>query len=426
MSKEKQNHLRLNVTHPAIPMLNLVEQYNNLKTELDEAIRTVLASGAYINGPDVSKFEENMENFLSVKHAIGVASGSDALLLSLHALSIKPGDKVIVPTFTFFATAGAVSRLGAIPVFVDIDPFTYNLDLDQVEEILKQQEGIKAIIPVHLFGLPVDMQRVMLLAEKYNLVVIEDTCQAINAEVGTMGTELSTMGTELGIMGTELEASDREGRSFKSCPHGAQLNLPAKAGTIGHTGCFSFFPSKNLGCFGDGGMIVTNDDELAETIRILSAHGSKPKYYHCMVGYNSRLDTTQAAILNVKLNYIKNWTEKRRQVASLYNAEFYRQGLTGTVVIPGISNGHVFHQYVIQVDKRDELLIYLKDQGVSTAIYYPLPLHLQQCFSHLGYRQGDLPIAEKACQRVLALPIDPELSQEQVHYIVDSIKQFQA
>jgi dTDP-4-amino-4,6-dideoxygalactose transaminase len=385
-----------------IPMLDLPQQYNQLRQEINAAMQNVLDKGAYINGPQERQFEQHMEQFLGVKHALGVASGSDALLLSLMALPIRSGDKVIVPAFTFFATAGAVSRLGATPVFVDIDPLTYNLDINQAEDLLQNQPDIKAIIPVHVFGLPCDMLRIMSLAEKYNLYVIEDACQAINADVQLV--------------------SDHEGGNGPTDPGCAPVT--AKAGTVGHTGCFSFFPSKNLGCYGDGGMVVTNDDDLAEKLRMLRVHGSRTKYYHQVVGCNSRLDTIQAAILDVKLKYLSKWTEKRRQVASIYNDEFRSHGLTEIVTCPEIAAGHVFHQYVIQTDPRDELAGYLKECGVDTAIYYPIPLHLQQCYQDLGYSQGDLPEAEKACRRVLALPIDPDLSSGNVSYIVQSIKRF--
>lgn len=370
-----------------IPMLDLSGQYQHIKYEIDEAIREVLDQGTYIMGPELKEFEDNIADFLGVKYAIGVASGSDALLLSLHALGIGPGDKVIVPTFTFFATAGAVSRLGGIPVFVDIDSYSYNLNLDQVETILQKNKNVKAIVPVHLFGLPCDMNRIMALSEKYGVFIVEDACQAINAD-----------------------AICKERVS--------------KTGTIGHTGCFSFFPSKNLGAYGDGGMVVTNDDNLAQQIRILRAHGSNPKYYHKIVGYNSRLDTIQAAVLNVKLKYLDDWTQKRVAVASQYNCEFKSCGLADKIVCPQIQKGHVFHQYVIQVDARDDLAVYMKEKGIGTSVYYPLPLHLQECFTGLGFQEGDLPVSEAACHRVLALPIDPELTEEQIKYIVGTIQDF--
>lgn len=375
-----------------IPMLDLVGQYKAIKKEIDQAITDVLESGAYIMGPQVRQFEEHIEEFLQVEHAIGVASGSDALVLSLHALGIGPGDKVIVPTFTFFATASAVSRMDATPVFVDIDPENYNLDLDQVENILKTQQDIKAIIPVHLFGLPVDMQRLMDLAEDYHVYIIEDACQAIGAELSLTSDEVSS--------------------------------FTAKAGAIGNSGCFSFFPSKNLGGFGDGGMVVTNDDHLAEKIRMLRVHGSKPKYYHSIIGYNSRLDAIQAAILDVKLHYLNEWNQKRRQVAAVYNETFQAAALQNRLKWPQVVPGHIFHQYVIEIDGRDELAEHLKANGIANAVYYPLPLHLQECFADLNYKEGDLPRAEQACKRVLALPIDPGLTEEQIKYIAKTVIEF--
>jgi dTDP-4-amino-4,6-dideoxygalactose transaminase len=371
-----------------VPLLDLASQYRNLKDEINKALIEVLESGVYIMGAKVSEFENKLASFLNVKHAIAVASGSDALALSLHALGIQKGDKVIVPTFTFFATAGAVVRLQATPVFVDIDSHTYNLDLNKIESLLKNDPLIRAIIPVHLFGLPVDMQHLIELAHKYNLVVVEDACQAINADVPQ------------------------------------KLGSLIKAGTIGDTGCFSFFPTKNLSCFGDGGMIVTNQDLLANKLRILRVHGSNPKYYHSEVGYNSRLDAIQAAILTVKLNYLNEWTEKRRNIAYLYGQEFSCQNLNDNVICPELTNNHVFHQYCIQVEKRDELAAYLKDKGIATAIYYPLPLHLQECFQELGYKKGDLPISERISKHILALPIDPELNPNQINYIVSCIRTF--
>ncbi|NLX02301.1 MAG: DegT/DnrJ/EryC1/StrS family aminotransferase [Syntrophomonadaceae bacterium] len=370
-----------------IPLLNLPAQYKELSREIDAAVKEVMLSGGYIMGPQVKQFEDNMARFLGVKHAVAVASGSDALLLSLHALGIGPGDKVIVPAFTFFATAGAVSRLGAVPLFADIDPVTLNINTDHIEELLQSHKGIKAVIPVHIFGLPCEMTRIMELAEQYQVKVVEDACQAIDADLFYNG-------------------------------------MMKKAGAIGATGCFSFFPSKNLGGYGDGGMAVTNDDELADKIRILRVHGSHPKYYHQVVGYNSRLDTIQAAILNVKLKYLPEWTKKRRAVALIYNREFSNYKLNDIVTLPQITEGHAFHQYTIQVDKRDELAEYLKERGIGTAIYYPLPLHLQECFSNLSYPKGDLPIVETVCNRVLSLPIDPNLSPEEINYIVTAISDF--
>lgn len=370
-----------------IPLLDLSGQYFSLKEEIDQRILQVLQSGQYIMGPEVELLEKNIQDFLNVKHAIAVASGSDALLLSLQALGIGQGDKVIVPTFTFFATAGAVCRLGGIPVFVDIDPETCNMDLNLVTDLLESDNKIKAIIPVHIFGLPCNMSGIMSLAQKYKVKVVEDACQAINADIQFNGSKL-------------------------------------KAGVIGDTGCFSFFPSKNLGCFGDGGMVITNDDQLADSIRLIRVHGARPKYIHKVIGINSRLDPIQAAILNVKIKYLNEWTEKRRRVASVYQSEFDEAGLGSMIKYPLVSEGHVFHQYVIKVEHRDQLAGYLKECGIGTAVYYPEPLHVQECFSYLGYQKGDLPISEEMCNRVLALPIDPELQAEQIKYIVSSIKDF--
>jgi len=369
-----------------IPLLNLPAQYKELSDEIDAAIKEVMLSGTYIMGPQVKQFENSMASYLEVKHAVAVASGSDALLLSLHASGIGAGDKVIVPAFTFFATAGAVSRLGAVPFFADVDPITFNINTDHVEKLLENHDGIKAVIPVHVFGLPCEMTRIMELAGEYHIKVIEDACQAIDATLYYDG-------------------------------------LMIKAGTLGNAGCFSFFPSKNLGCFGDGGMVVTNDDELAEKIRILRVHGSCPKYYHRVVGFNSRLDSIQAAVLNVKLKYLSEWTQKRQAVALAYNRQFIKHSLND-IVLPEIIDGHVIHQYTIQANNRDELSVYLNERGIGTAIYYPLPLHLQECFYNLGYIKGDLPIVESICDRVLSLPIDPELRDEEIEYVVETISDF--
>lgn len=370
-----------------IAMLDLPAEYLRLENEIDLAIKEVLRSGQYIMGRQIREFEEQVSLFLGVKHAIGVASGTDALLLALHALDIRAGDKVIVPAFTFIAAAEVVSRRGAIPIFADIDPVTFNLDCTNVRSILSRYEGIKAIIPVHLFGRPCDMEEIMELAEEYHLRVVEDACQAVGAEAVYRG-------------------------------------AGCKAASIGDAGCLSFFPSKNLGCYGDGGMVVSNDDALAEKIRALRTHGSGKKYYHDYIGYNSRLDTLQAAILKVKMKYLGEMTKKRRSLATMYNAEFRRQGLDDKVLYPQITAGHVFNQYAIQVDNRDGLASYLNQKGISSAVYYPLPLHLQGCYTKLGYRQGDLPGAERLCRRVLALPIDPGLRDSDVRYVVEVIRDF--
>lgn len=380
-----------NSTNPVrIPILDLTRQYDTIKPEIDAAIDRVVASGRFILGPEVKAFEEEVAAYCGVQHAIGVASGTDALLLSLRALGIGPGDKVIVPSFTFFATAGVVHNVGAIPVFADIDPETFNLNPADIRRILESSSPdstdsvVKAIIPVHLYGQPADMDEIIAIAEEYNLYVIEDAAQAIGAEYRAR-----------------------------------------KAGTIGDLGCFSFFPTKNLGAYGDGGMVVTNDGELAERVRILRVHGSKPKYYHHIVGTNSRLDAIQAAILRAKLPHLDDWATARRNIAERYDHLLAE--------VPGVvtphrpdDRTHVFHQYTIRVlgGKRDALQHYLKGQGIGTQIYYPLPLHLQECFQPLGYKEGDLPESERASREVLSLPMFPELTDEEQEYVVREIKAF--
>jgi dTDP-4-amino-4,6-dideoxygalactose transaminase len=368
-----------------VPFLELKRQYESIKEEINDAIQTVLESQQFILGQEVEEFEIRMAKYFGVTYAIGVASGTDALLLSLKACGISSG--VITTPFTFFATAGAIHNAGAIPIFTDIEPDTYNIDAEEIKKLFGSKEDkkirIKAIIPVHLFGQAADMDAIMEIAEKYDLIVIEDAAQAIGEEY---------YGKKVGSM------------------------------TIG---CFSFFPSKNLGGYGDGGLITTNDEDLADKIRTLRMHGAKPKYYHHVIGYNSRLDTIQAAILNVKLNHLEEWTDKRRD-----NAGFYSKALDDIdeLETPQITEGrrHIFNQYTIRVKngKRNKLKEFLERQGVGTAIYYPLPLHLQPCFSFLGYNKGDFPAAEKASEEVLSLPIFPELSEDEREYVVDKIEEF--
>jgi len=372
-----------------VPILDLTRQYRTIRAEIDTAIQRVLESGRFILGPEVEAFEREVAEYLGVKHAIGVASGTDALLLSLKALGIGPGDGVIVPSFTFFATAGVVVNAGATPVFTDIDPKTYNIDPESVKDLFTHHPSpitIRAIIPVHLYGQPADMDEIMRLAKEYDLYVIEDAAQAIGAEY--------------------------KGR---------------KVGTIGHFGCFSFFPTKNLGAYGDGGLVVTNDDKLAEKVRMLRVHGSKPKYYHHLVGTNSQLDALQAAILRAKLPHLDEWTAARQKIASRYD------GLLGDIkdlAIPyrAPDRTHIFHQYTIRVldGRRDVLREFLKERGIGTQVYYPLPLHLQPCFRHLGYKEGDLPESERASREVLSLPMFPELTEEEQGYVVQAIKAFMA
>lgn len=371
-----------------IPVLDLTRQYNAIREEIDAAVARVLSSGQFILGSEVEALEQEVAEYLGVRHAIGVASGTDALLLSLRALGIGPGEAVVVPSFTFFATAGAVHNVGATPLFVDVDPHTLNIDPRKVEERLvsdpKLRAKTKAIIPVHLYGQMADMDEIMALAEKFGLYVIEDAAQAIGAEY--------------------------KGR---------------QAGSMGHLGCFSFFPTKNLGAYGDGGMVATNDDDLAEQVRMLRAHGSKPKYYHHLVGYNSRLDALQAAILRAKLPHLVEWTKARQRIGAHYD-ELLRD-------IEGIKLPHrapnrtqIFHQYTVRVPggKRDALRAYLKERGIGTEVYYPVPLHLQPCFRHLGYREGDVPESERASREVLSLPMFPELTDEELEYVVGEIRRF--
>ena len=371
-----------------VPIFDLTRQYKAIKPEIDKAIQRVVESGRFILGPEVEYFERELAEFCGVKHAIGVASGTDALFIALRALGIGPGDGVIVPSFTFFATAGAVANVGAIPIFCDIEPKTFNLDPDSVRAVLKGKWGCRprAIIPVHLYGQMVEMDEIMEIAQEFGLYVIEDAAQAIGAEY--------------------------KGR---------------KAGSIGHLGCLSFFPTKNLGAYGDGGMVLTNDDKLAERVRMLRVHGSRPKYYHHMVGTNSRLDALQAAILRAKLPYLEQWTRARQELASRYDK--FLHGLEG-IEIPyrAQDRTHIFHQYTIRVlnGKRDALRAYLAQRGIGTEVYYPLPLHLQPCFRHLGYKEGDLPESEKASREVLSLPIFPELTEEEQLYVLQSILEFEA
>jgi len=371
-----------------VPQLDLGPQYQSIKTDIDAAIARVLDSGHFIMGPEVAAFEQEVAEFCNVTHAIGVASGTDALLLSLRAIGVEPGDMVLLPSFTFFATAGTVHNLGAVPVFIDINPITYNIDPAALETLLKESPNLqakaKAVIPVHLYGQMADMDPILEIAKRYNLEVIEDAAQAI---------------------GTSAAGK--------------------QAGTLGKTGCFSFFPSKNLGAFGDGGMIISSDDALAERLRRLRVHGSKPKYYHQLAGYNSRLDALQAAILRVKLKHLNDWSAGRQAKAKRYDDLLAAIPEIKTPVVAA-ANTHIYHQYTIRVlnGQRDALAQHLKDQGIGTSIYYPMPLHLQECFSHLGYCEGDLPHTEQTCTEVLSLPIFPELEEAQIQTVVQSIVDF--
>ncbi len=383
-----------------VPLLDLKAQYATLRSEMETALLRVAESQHFILGPEVERLEKSLAQYLQCQHAIGVSSGTDALLVALMAIDLRPGDEVIVPTYSFFATAGVVSRLNAFPVFVDIDPLTFNIDARKIEE--KISSKTRAIIPVHLYGQSADMDPVMEIARKRGLIVIEDAAQAIGAEY-------------------------RNGR---------------RAGTMGQIGCYSFFPSKNLGCFGDGGLVTTNDDKLAEKLRILRTHGSQPKYYHKVIGGNFRLDAIQAAVLNVKLPRLDAWSARRRENADRYTELLVQSGLAGEeaaaaagatdpVILPravyrdcGLKNYHIYNQYVIRAKRRDSLRKHLADKGIGTEVYYPVPFHRQECFAFLKCNDADYPHSNTAAETSLALPIYPELTGGQIEYVVQTIKQF--
>jgi dTDP-4-amino-4,6-dideoxygalactose transaminase len=411
-----------------IPLLDLKAQYQTIRDEIKEAVDEVLESQHFILGPKVEALEEAVAPYCGCQCAVGVSSGTDGLLIALMAAGVGYGHGVITTPFTFFATGGSIVRAGSRPFFVDIDPVTYNVDpmavkafveaecrFESGEERLVHGEtgvSIRAIMPVHLYGQCADMDGILEIANEYGLVVVEDGAQAIGAEYSSINNE-----------------------------------VPLRAGSMGHFGCFSFFPSKNLGGFGDGGMVTTNDAETADRLKILRVHGSKPKYYHHLVGGNFRLDALQAAVLLVKLKYLDGWTAKRRQNASYYNSLFQQSGLVdkGFVTPPKavwedsfskrISNpksetsnpqliGHIYNQYVIRAKERGELRAYLTEQNIGTEIYYPLALHQQQCFVELGYKAGDFPESEKAAAETLALPVYPEIDQVQQDYVVEKISSF--
>jgi dTDP-4-amino-4,6-dideoxygalactose transaminase len=376
-----------------VPLLDLKPQYQALKSEIDAAIASVVESQYFILGPEVSALEEEVAAYSGAAHGVGMSSGTDALLAALMAAGVGPGDEVIVPAYTFFATAGVVARLGAKPVFVDIDPVTFNITPGASEAVLG--ERTRAIIPVHLYGRMLDLDPFMHLAAGRDIAIIEDAAQAIGA-------------------------TDAHGR---------------RAGAVGHMGCFSFFPSKNLGGFGDGGMTITNDPDTAQQLRMLRMHGMEPKYFHAIVGGNFRLDALQAAVLRVKLRHLDGWAEGRRRNADSYRALFAGTGLAAdaasgattadaAVVLPAGDSGHIYNQFVIRARRRDELQAHLRQQGVGTEIYYPVPLHRQECFADLGVREGSMPHAEAAARDTLALPIYPELSEAQLSHVVEGVRSF--
>ncbi len=370
-----------------VPLLDVNRGNRPLRQEILEAIAEVIDSGRFLHGPDVGELECTIAGICQTKHAIACASGSDALLLALMAHEIQPGDEVIVPSFTFFATASAVSRLDAEPVFVDIDPSTYNLDPSAVEAAVTSRT--KAIIPVHLFGQCAAMDKLSAIATKHQLPLIEDAAQAIGA-------------------------------GYQGRP----------AGAWGDIGCLSFYPTKNLGGMGDGGMMVCHDDTLAAKLRLIAAHGMQPRYYHQRIGINSRLDTIQAALLNVKIAHLDSYTQARQRNAERYHALFDQAGLTSNIELPFVSPEalHVWNQYGIRVPggKRDAMRAHLSGRGIGNEVYYPVPLHLQECYAELGYFEGSLPHTEQAAREILHLPIYPELTEQEQDQVVDGIREFYA
>ena len=390
-----------------IPLIDLKAQYESLADKLNEATLGILSSANYIMGKTVLDFEKEFANYIGVKHAISVGNGTDALVLALKAMGIGNGDEVITTPFTFFATAEAISAVGATPIFVDVDKETFNIDTTKIEE--KITSKTKAIMPVHIFGQSADMDEINEIAKKHNLMVIEDACQAIGGKY--------------------------KGR---------------KIGSLGDVACFSFFPTKNLGCAGDGGMIVTDNDEIAIIARALRTHGSGEngqkaynllnnieeevqkaegandtvynplKYYNYLIGFNTRLDAIQAAILNVKIKEIDNWNAKRREIVKVYN-----EALQNNDLVTPVSkdyNEHVYHMYILQSENREEVIEKLKEAGIATGVYYPVPLHLQKVYKNLGYKEGDMPVAEYLSHRTFAIPVYPELTEEQVEYIISKLK----
>lgn len=360
-----------------IPFVNLKEEYHQIKPEIDKAVLDVIESGSFIMGKYVSEFEKNIGAYLG-QNALGCASGTDALLMALLSLKIGPGDEVITTPFSFFATAGAIARIGAIPKFIDIDPHSFNLNISLIESAITKKT--KAILPVHIFGNPIDMTRIVEIAKQNKLATIEDACQAIGCDV--------------------------KGK---------------KAGTIGDIGCFSFFPTKNLGGFGDGGLITCHDPELFKYLSKLRVHGSDKKYIHDFIGINSRLDAIQAVVLNIKLKYLEKRNEKRRAIAKKYNAAF--KGLMETPQDCSFGK-HIYHQYALLSNRRDDLLKYLNEKHIAAGIYYPLPLHLQDAFKYLKGKIGDCPIAEDISNKVFSLPIYPEMTDAEINFVIETVCKF--
>ncbi|MFL6231249.1 MAG: DegT/DnrJ/EryC1/StrS family aminotransferase [Pyrinomonadaceae bacterium] len=369
-----------------VPLLDLRAQYEPLREKLLASVERVFESQGFVLGADVRALEEEVAAYSRARHAIGCANGSDALLLALMALDVKPGDEVVTTPYSFFATAGSIARLGARPVFVDIEPRTYNIDAGQIAAAIT--ERTRALMPVHLYGQCAEMDALLEVAARHSLPVVEDAAQAIGAE-------------------------DIGGR---------------RAGALGEIGCFSFYPTKNLGGAGDGGMLSTNDDAVAARLRSLRVHGEASKYHHREIGFNSRLDSLQAAVLRVKLPHLDAWSDARAAHAARYRELFADAGLLEEVGLPHEREGvrHIYNQYVVRIreGRRDALVEHLRGAGVGTEIYYPVPLHLQECFRYLGYREGDFPEAERAARETLALPVYPELTEEQQRYVVESVREF--
>ncbi|MBD3299111.1 MAG: hypothetical protein GF341_10685 [candidate division Zixibacteria bacterium] len=364
----------------AVPLMDLTRQYQSLKSDIDAAVQRVFEHSRFILGPEVADFENAVAQKLGAKQAVGVASGSDALILGLHAVGVGPQDEVVVPAFSFFASAGSVSRLWAKPVFCDIRPDDYNMDPEGLEKAITPKT--KAIMPVHLYGQLADMEPIKKTADAHNIPIVEDAAQAIGA-------------THKGTV----------------------------AGRWGHAGCFSFFPTKNLGAAGDGGMVISDHEDVADRVRLLRTHGARPKYFHKLIGFNSRLDALQAALLGVKLAHLDSWTERRRALADVYDREL--KGV-GDLILPkrNADGYHIFHQYTLATEKRDAMRDHLKSKGIGIEVYYPVPLHLQECYADLGGKPGDLPVAEKAAQTVFSIPIFPDMTESEQAEVIDAVKSF--
>jgi dTDP-4-amino-4,6-dideoxygalactose transaminase len=374
------------ITERQVPLLDLQAQHATIRDEVVTAMLRVVDSQKFILGEDVQKLEEEVAAYSQARYAIGCASGSDGLSLALMALDVQPGQEVLTIPFTFFATAGAISRLGARPVFVDIEPGSFNMEMNRVEDALRAHPKVRAIIPVHLFGACADMDPLLGIAKRHGVAVVEDAAQSIGSEYRNR-----------------------------------------RAGTIGDIACFSFFPSKNLGGYGDGGMLTTNDPARAERLKALRVHGRTGKYIHRWVGINSRLDALQAAVLRVKFRHLDDWTARRQENAALYSKLLSAAKIpVRPPVVQAYQTRHVYNQYVVRCEQRDRLQGHLKDRGIGSEVYYPLSLHLQECFADLGHKAGDFPVSERASEEVLALPVNPEVSAEDVAYICQTIQSFYA